>query len=1564
MNKKRIKSALSLLLALLLTAGLVLPAAAAERSTIYIRTADDLVALARHCSLDTWSQDKTVILQRDISLSGVEFSTIATFGGVFDGGDHTISGWTLTEPCAPAGFFSVLQSGGRVKNLKLEGSVSPGGEAEAVGGIAGENAGTITGCTFTGTVSGKKATGGIAGRSTLSGTISGCSVSGGVFGERMTGGIVGENHGSVANCVGNAYVNTEYVDPGISLGALDFDFGAGLGALGSQDIYSASTDSGGIAGYSDGMLLGCTNQGSVGYQHLGYNVGGVAGRNRGFISACVNHGEICGRREVGGVVGQAEPYVVAEISGSSLESIRAQMHILSNLLDRAAQDAESASAAISNTLTNINNSVAVAADDVDLLGKAMTGYWDETLSEINRGGEIVEHVLGQISTIADQLPAISAKIESALSHTVAAVGFLRQAIAADSGAAQDLDLAANDLEQALRLLNTGIEQLSLGLECLGNAVVTDEHGVHSVDWTAVEQGLDYIAGGLELMAGGDTQSGNQGVAMLVDSAVNHLNDALDKEQNSADLAAQNVEKALLEMRKAVEALQNVVGNVTDVLVDLDALTDYLDSVDPLKFQKLESRTGEITKHLHSTVAGLGNQLENLNQDLSSASSLLISDLRAVNEQFTLVMDLLLDEATDIEAGVSGGRVTDTSDEDIDAVTDGKILRCSNSGSVYGDYDVGGIAGSMGIYNELDPEGDASHSVSSTLRRHYELKAILQGCSNTGSVSAKQSYCGGIVGLAKLGVITECKAYGEILSENGDYVGGIVGGNDTIVRRCYAKCSLSGEKYIGGILGSAIEENGKISGSTVSDCAALVEIRNYSQYAGAIAGRNLGEFSGNYFVSEELAGIDRMSYGGQAEPLSYPELLEIDGLPGAFRRFELSFFANGKLLKSLSFDYGDSFDASVYPDIPTQQGQYGKWDREELKDLRFDTVVTAQYDQYISALPSSAKRADGRVIFLVEGSFDDGDYLEASPAMGNFEAAERGVWETLRFYRREIMEQWQISYPVTGTNTNTVRYLPPDGKTDHLHVYLPGEDGWLETDCSTAGSYLLFEVPDGGSSVAILRESSMWWIWMLFAAFLLVMLLLILRYQVSRKAYLRAANYVAQHGAAAAPVRRKWTKLRYLLLALLILLLLFSATVAAIVHFVPGVKNSVELYSTLAGYELKDELDMQLDLQYTVGERSYAGKLPLYTTMYEGKRVSCVNISELPVYFCDGHMILENGAVYTASNTAMPDATSLLHEAAALFSKLNISATEDGADRSYHVTVSGDESAEVLTLLLPQLGDIPAESTDMSVDLVTKDGTIARIRFAWSGALENAAATPVTMEASLRLDVAQKGSHLLPAEVCKAITGGFEQAQDLTDDVHALLRALTDVGAREPLSADIHLSANCGPLLLNDDIHFVRSMQSGKAVTALSKGKLALYFADDTICTAEGLAATPEQMSQFAGQDLLPVLFQAALSGEMRSVETAEKRSYILSLGEQEMSKIISAIAPEAKALDLFISTGTLKLDLEADRLQSLTVQCSCTLKLALAEIPATFGAKVTFPTEQEIFSLPEPVQEALFPVEK
>ena len=99
----RTKKALSLLLSLLLVLGLLSGAAGALAEdaaqtgvTYYINGLEDLLKLADNCAVDTYSKDVTVILQTDIDLTGSEFSSIPTFGGVFEGGGHTISGLNLT----------------------------------------------------------------------------------------------------------------------------------------------------------------------------------------------------------------------------------------------------------------------------------------------------------------------------------------------------------------------------------------------------------------------------------------------------------------------------------------------------------------------------------------------------------------------------------------------------------------------------------------------------------------------------------------------------------------------------------------------------------------------------------------------------------------------------------------------------------------------------------------------------------------------------------------------------------------------------------------------------------------------------------------------------------------------------------------------------------------------------------------------------------------------------------------------------------------------------------------------------------------------------------------------------------------------------------------------------------------------------------------------------------------------------------------------------------------------------------------------------------------------------
>ena len=198
---------LALLLAAALFAGLF-PASAADNHTVEISTAKQLCELSRSCTLDTWSQGKTVVLTADIDLSGTDFSPIPTFGGAFDGRGHAISGLSLTQSGSAMGLFRYIQEGAQVRDLNVSGQVAPAGSAKNVGGIAGCNRGVIQGCSFSGTVSGKTSVGGIAGCNEGSGELNACSVSGSVSGEHFTGGVTGQNLGAASACVSRAQVNT------------------------------------------------------------------------------------------------------------------------------------------------------------------------------------------------------------------------------------------------------------------------------------------------------------------------------------------------------------------------------------------------------------------------------------------------------------------------------------------------------------------------------------------------------------------------------------------------------------------------------------------------------------------------------------------------------------------------------------------------------------------------------------------------------------------------------------------------------------------------------------------------------------------------------------------------------------------------------------------------------------------------------------------------------------------------------------------------------------------------------------------------------------------------------------------------------------------------------------------------------------------------------------------------------------------------------------------------------------------------------------------------------------
>ena len=300
--------------------------------TIHIKTKGQLAKFSQNCTLDTYSEGLTVELDGDIDLGKDDFSPIPTFSGVFHGNNHTIKNLTLSTNGSHQGFFRYVQEGGYIEDLHVEGAMKPSSSRSQVGAIAGSNYGTIESCTAKGAVEGLTDIGGIAGENY--GLIENCSFEGAVIGKSHTGGIAGYNEGSITECTNRGSVNTTLITEGIDIDNLTIE------KLISANDSDVSMDMGGIAGFSSGKIENCVNSGPVGYQHYGYNVGGIAGRHDGYISGCINNGEINGRKDVGGIVGQFEPWLELKGQATLADEINNLYWVTANALNNMSGSAD------------------------------------------------------------------------------------------------------------------------------------------------------------------------------------------------------------------------------------------------------------------------------------------------------------------------------------------------------------------------------------------------------------------------------------------------------------------------------------------------------------------------------------------------------------------------------------------------------------------------------------------------------------------------------------------------------------------------------------------------------------------------------------------------------------------------------------------------------------------------------------------------------------------------------------------------------------------------------------------------------------------------------------------------------------------------------------------------------------------------------------------------------------------------------------------------------------------------------------------------------------------------
>ena len=217
--------------------------------------------------------------------------------------------------------------------------------------------------------------------------------------------------------------------------------------------------------------------------------------------------------------------------------------------------------------------------------------------------------------------------------------------------------------------------------------------------------------------------------------------------------------------------------------------------------------------------------------------------------------------------------------------------------------------------------------------HYQTRALLTGCTNSGTITGRNDYAGGIVGQAYIGQLTDCQSYGAV-STDGSYVGGIAGRSDSSIRLSWAKCALSGEDYVGGIAGY---------GKTLSDCRSLVTVDGGACGTGAIAerGQDFKPALHSSFTHETwLSGWYQLRREGRARRLRRSCAGDT---VWASSQTEPTFRADGQGGMAV-LQYGRG--SIALPEIPAKKGFSAVWPDLDYTHLTASQTLDAVYTPYI------------------------------------------------------------------------------------------------------------------------------------------------------------------------------------------------------------------------------------------------------------------------------------------------------------------------------------------------------------------------------------------------------------------------------------------------------------------------------------------------------------------------------------------------------------------------------------------------------------------------------------------
>ncbi|MBQ8982275.1 MAG: hypothetical protein IJ079_01705 [Lachnospiraceae bacterium] len=498
--------------------------------------------------------------------------------------------------------------------------------------------------------------------------------------------------------------------------------------------------------------------------------------------------------------------------------------------------------------------------------------------------------------------------------------------------------------------------------------------------------------------------------------------------------------------------QTMVSSLQGASNEARAIVDYLNSLEELQFRNLSEDFDSNSDKLSEELDTILDIMQRLNNHVDLYSGKIEDDMRVVNDRLNTIFDMILTRMDNIENLTNGNDILDDhSADEVSEYDSSNITSCMNTGRVNGDINIGGITGC--ISREAD-ERSESAVPSNKVGTKYIVRAIVSDCNNEGFVKVKTENGGGVAGNVAVGLISHSLSSGIVVSDEGKCLGGIAGYSTGTIRDCGSKTELSGGEYIGGIAGKA---------RSISNSVSMAYIMNSVVRVGAIAAAYLPDedasddmtvyrrslkkdYVDNCYVSSQLYGIDGVSYAGVAEPVTYSELLQKDGIDRSFKTMEILFLdEEDNLVDRIKTNYGTRIEQIEFPQIQTDDDDYYEWEGPDVNVVESNLVYHAVVTANVTVL-QSVQKSNGKPLAFAEGIYTESTVM-------NVEEVSMMLPGSVSNDAVTHMERVTITdSSLSDSDEIKLRLLNIDG-LDNSVVYVYRDNGWKKMEQTDAGNYI-------------------------------------------------------------------------------------------------------------------------------------------------------------------------------------------------------------------------------------------------------------------------------------------------------------------------------------------------------------------------------------------------------------------------------------------------------------------------------------------------------------------------------